>query len=244
MLAGNMLEVIDMYDYEEFCPISKTASILGEKWTIQIVREMHFGVTRFNDFMKFMPRLSPTLLNTRLKSLEECGVIYRRKIHDRKGYEYLLSPSGKSLLPVIMEMGKWGVSFVFDSLSDNELNAERLIRDISLTLDTSALPSGESVIRFKFTDLEEFSNWYIKIIGEKAEACEGAPEVEVDVYFTSTLLVFTEIWMGSRGLKSAIDRGELKVVADPVYTKHLSKWLQLNQYAKFNPKYRTSEVAK
>ena len=75
-----------MYDYEEFCPISKTASVLGEKWTIQIVREMHFGVSRFNDFMKFMPRISPTLLNTRLKSLEEYGIIYRRKVHERRGY--------------------------------------------------------------------------------------------------------------------------------------------------------------
>ena len=230
-----------MYDYEEFCPISKTASILGEKWTIQIVRELHFGVTRFNDFMKFMPRISPTLLNTRLKSLEENGIIYRRRIHERRGYEYLLSPSGKALLPIILEMGKWGVSFVYDSLSDNELNAERLIRDICLTIDTEALPSGDTVIRFKFEDLNKFSYWYIKIGGNKPELCEGVPEVEVDVYFKSTLLVFTEIWMGSRSLKSAIDRGEITVVADPVYTKNLLKWLRLNQFASHNPKYRSSQ---
>lgn len=48
--------------------------------------------------------------------------------------------------------------------------------------------------------------------------------------------------MGSRGLKSAIDNGDLKVVADPVYTKQIAKWLQLNQYAKFNPEDRTSGV--
>ena len=137
-------------------------------------------------------------------------------------------------------MGKWGVSFVYDSLSDNELNAERLIRDICLTIDTEALPSGDTVIRFKFEDLNDFSYWYIKIIGNKPELCEGVPEVEVDVYFNSTLLVFTEIWMGSRSLKSAIDKGQLTVVADPVYTKNLSKWLCLNQFAPFNPKNRFS----
>lgn len=229
-----------MFDYEEFCPISKTASILGEKWTIQIIREMHFGVTRFSDFMKYMPRISPTLLNTRLRTLEEHGVIFRRRIREHRGHEYLLTPAGKAMLPIILEMGKWGVSFVYDSLSENELNAERLIRDISLTIDPTALPSGDTMVRFKFTDLEEFPDWYIKVVDGKAEVCDGAPGMEVDVYFTSTLMVFTEIWMGSRNLHSAIGNGDLVVVGDPVYTRRLSQWLGLNVYARHNPKYQAS----
>jgi DNA-binding HxlR family transcriptional regulator len=228
-----------MYEYEEFCPISKTASILGEKWTVQIVREMHFGVTRFSEFMRFMPRISPTLLNTRLQSLEKNGVIYRRKIREQRGYEYLLTPSGKAMLPIILEMGKWGVSFVYDSLSDNELNAERLVRDISTTIDPAALPSGDTVVRWKFTDLAETPYWYIKIHEGKGEVCEGAPEIEVDVYFTCSLMTFTEIWMGSRNLQAAIDNNELEVIGDSVYTRNLTKWLGLNVYAKYNPKFRS-----
>jgi len=225
-----------MYDYEEFCPISKTASILGERWTIQIIREMHFGVTRFNDFRKFMPGLSPTLLNTRLKTLEQAGILYRRKIRQQKGYEYLLTPAGKAMLPIIQEMGKWGVGYVYESLSEKELNAERLVRDISMTIDPSALPSGDTVVRFKFTDLDEFSYWYIKIHDGKTEVCDGVPEGDVDVYVTVPLMVFTEIWMGNRGLQSAIDNGELEVVGPSPYTQRLSRWLGLNIYAKHNPK--------
>jgi len=228
-----------MYDYGEFCPISKTASILGERWTVQIIREMHFGVTRFSEFMKFMPRISPSLLNTRLQSLEKNGVIYRRKIREQRGYEYLLTPAGKAMLPIILEMGKWGVSFVYDSLSDKELNAERLIRDISLTIDTSALPSGDTVVRWKFTDLNEHPYWYIKIHDEKAEVCDGAPEIEVDVYLTCTLMTFTEIWMGNRNLQAAIDKNDLDVVGNAVYIRNLTKWLGLNIYAKHNPKFRS-----
>jgi DNA-binding HxlR family transcriptional regulator len=228
-----------MNEYEEFCPISKTASILGEKWTVQIVREMHFGVTRFSEFMRFMPRISPTLLNTRLQSLEKNGVIYRRKIREQRGYEYLLTPAGKAMLPIILEMGKWGVSFVYDSLSDSELNAERLIRDISMTIDPSALPSGDTVVRWKFTDLVETPYWYIKIHEGKGEVCDGAPEIEVDVYFTCSLMVFTEIWMGSRNLRAAIDNNELEVIGDSVYTRNLAKWLGLNVYARYNPKFRS-----
>jgi DNA-binding PadR family transcriptional regulator len=190
--------------------------------------------------MKYMPRISPTLLNTRLRTLEKHGVIHRRRIREHRGHEYLLTPAGKAMLPIILEMGKWGVSFVYDSLSGNELNAARLVRDISFTIDPSALPSGDTMVRFKFTDLEEASDWYIKVHDGKAEVCDGGAGMEVDVFFTSTLMVFTEIWMGSRNLHSAIENGDLAVVGDPVYTKRLSQWLGLNIYAKHNPKYRTN----
>jgi DNA-binding HxlR family transcriptional regulator len=231
-----------MYDYEEFCPISKTASILGERWTIQIIREMHFGVTRFNDFRKYMPSLSPTLLNNRLKTLEENGILYRRKIRQQKGYEYLLTPAGKAMLPIIQEMGKWGVGFVYDSLSDKELNAERLVRDISFTIDPSALPAGDTIIRFKFTDLEQNAFWFIKVHDGKVEVCDGVPEGDVDVYITSPLMRFTEIWMGNKGLQPAIDNGEVEVAGDSIYTRRLSRWLGLNIYAKHNPKYQVHSI--
>ncbi|MBT3988883.1 MAG: transcriptional regulator [Rhodospirillaceae bacterium] len=232
-----------MYDYEEFCPISKTASILGERWTIQIIREMHFGVTRFNDFRKFMPSLSPTLLNKRLKSLEENDILYRRKINQQKGFEYILTPGGKAMLPIIQEMGKWGVGFVFDSLSDNELNAERLVRDISFTIDGSELPSGDTVIRFKFTDLDQNPHWFIKTHNGKSEVCDGVPEGEIDVYVTSTLMAFTEIWMGSQNLQTAIDREDVIVVGDQIYTQNFARWLGLNIYAAHNPKFEMLDQA-
>ena len=64
-----------MYDYEEVCPVSRAASILCERWTLQIVREMLFGASRFSDLQKYLPKLSPTLLNTRLKTLEQQGIV-------------------------------------------------------------------------------------------------------------------------------------------------------------------------
>ncbi|MBI3772124.1 MAG: helix-turn-helix transcriptional regulator [Gammaproteobacteria bacterium] len=47
-----------MYDYSEFCPISKAASVLGERWTLQIIREILFGASRFSEFQKYLPKLS------------------------------------------------------------------------------------------------------------------------------------------------------------------------------------------
>ena len=95
-----------MYDYEEACPISKASSVLGERWTLQIIREMMLGARRFSEFQRYLPRLSPSILNTRLKSLEDHGIILRRRIPEQRGYEYLLTPAGKALPPVMIELGK------------------------------------------------------------------------------------------------------------------------------------------
>ena len=93
-----------MYDYAEACPISKAASALCERWTLQIIREMFMGATRFSEFQKYLPRLSPTLLNSRLQTLEAQGIILRKRIPEKKGFEYQLTPAGNALKPVLGEL--------------------------------------------------------------------------------------------------------------------------------------------
>jgi len=123
-----------MYDFEEACPVSKAASVLCERWTLQIIREMLLGATRFSEFQKYLPRMSPTLLNTRLRTLEEQGIIIRKKVPDKKGCEYQLTPSGLELKSVIKEMGKWGMHWVFESMDAEQLNLSSIIRGYAVAL--------------------------------------------------------------------------------------------------------------
>ena len=95
-----------MFDYEEVCPISKASSVLCERWTLQILREMFFGASRFSEFQRYLPKLSPSLLNTRLKTLADNGIIVRRKVPEMRGYEYQLTPTGKALRPVLAAMSR------------------------------------------------------------------------------------------------------------------------------------------
>ena len=98
-----------MYDYNEACPISMAASVVCERWTLQIVREMFFGSTRYSEIQKYIPNISPTLLRNRLRFLEEQGLIVRKRGEKANRYEYFLTPSGKALAPVLTEMGRWGM---------------------------------------------------------------------------------------------------------------------------------------
>lgn len=223
-----------MYDYGEACPISRASSILCERWTLQIVREMTLGATRFSEFQRYLPRISPSLLNARLRLLEEHGVIVKRRIPEKRGHEYLLSPSGKALAPVLNEMGRWGMQWAHEGIAEEELNAVVLLREIAVLMDTDALPSGDHVLQFKFTDLGPEATRFILVQREGREVCHENPGYEVDVYFESTLRTLTEIFWGDRSLAQAREAGGLKVVGASAYTKRLSRWFPVSSFARYN----------
>ena len=97
-----------MTEYGQFCPVSKAAEVLGEKWTLLIIRELLLGATRFSQIQKGLARISPTLLNKRLDSLQQHGIIVRRRIAEQRGTEYQLTEAGRELMPIIMQTGEWG----------------------------------------------------------------------------------------------------------------------------------------
>jgi DNA-binding HxlR family transcriptional regulator len=231
-----------MYDYGEACPISRATSVLCERWTLQIIREMMLGATRFSEFQKYLPKISPSLLNSRLRLLVDNGIIVRKRIPEKRGYEYRLAPAGKALRPMMIELGKWGMHWIYDGLSDDQLDAVVLLRDIAVLLDTDALPAGETVMQFTFTDLDETPRRYILIQEDKREVCVENPGYEVDVYFRSTLRTLSEIWWGDVGLREACTCEALKVLGSPVYTRNLSKWFPISTFAAENRNFARKEA--
>jgi len=129
-----------MYDYNEACPISMAATVVCERWTVQIVREMLFGAKRYSEIQRHIPNISPSLLRNRLRFLEEQGVVVRKKSQSGNRYEYLLTPAGKSLAPMMTEMGKWGMKWANDCMTDKQNTSSGLLRDIAggLNLDSEA----------------------------------------------------------------------------------------------------------
>lgn len=223
-----------MFDYGEFCPISLATKVLCERWTLQIVREMLLGATRFSEFQSHMPRLSPSLLKTRLRFLEEQGVLLRKQVAGQRGSSYHLTPKGRALEPVLSELGKWGMYWVHDHIGDEELNATTLMRDITAAVKIDELPSGDSLIQITLEDLPQLPRQFIRISEGKSELCEVDTGHEVDVYITGTLKTLTLIWYGDQSLAAAQASGELKVVGHPEYLRRLPRWFAISNYSNFN----------
>src|SRR6201997_4227318 len=95
--------------YDMRCPIARTLDIVGERWTILILRDLVTGGPRkFQDFERSLAGISPNTLSARLKRLEEAGIIERRFYaqHPPRA-EYLLTQKGRALGPVLLALKKW-----------------------------------------------------------------------------------------------------------------------------------------
>ena len=90
------------------CSIADTLDLIGEGWTILILREAFFGSRRFEDFQKHLG-IARNILTTRLQKLVDGGVLERTPIKEgAKRHEYKLTPMGRDLYPVLIALTQWG----------------------------------------------------------------------------------------------------------------------------------------
>ena len=92
------------------CPITNTLDLIGDKWTLLIIRDMIFlNKQTFNAFSDSPEGIATNILTERLKRLEESGIIEKRPLPKTpRRYEYVLSRRGKDLRPLLFEMIRWG----------------------------------------------------------------------------------------------------------------------------------------
>ena len=228
-----------MYDYNEACPISMAASALCERWTLQIIREMFFGSTRYSEIQKHIPNISPSLLRTRLRFLEDQEIVMRKRSASGNRYEYHLTPSGKALAPVLLEMGRWGMRWASDRMTEKQNTASGLVRDFAGAIDVDELPSCDTVIQIKLADVEESPTRHIHVQDGKIQVCETDLGFAVDVFIISSLRVMTGIWYGEIDMSAAIDGKQLIVKAAPVYSRSIRRWLGISSFTTDNPKFGT-----
>lgn len=218
--------------YGQFCPVAKSAEILGNTWSLLIIRELLLGSTRFSKLQKGMPRISPTVLNTRLKELEKNGVIVKRPINGQRGFEYHLTPAGKELAPVIESLVVWGMRWARDELRSDEMDVAFLMFDIERNIRTEELPGGESVLCFQFSDLNDYKTWWIICKESSRDLCYEDPGKDVSAYIFTTSHELVRIWMGDVAISEAISQERITVLGDSVICQRFRKWFPCSAAAK------------
>lgn len=103
------LRMAKTYDISS-CPVARTLDLIGERWTILLLRDLLLhGPRRFQDFQESLPGVAPNTLSTRLKSMEDHGLVRREMYNERPPrLEYVLTDKGKSLGPIVKSMRDWG----------------------------------------------------------------------------------------------------------------------------------------
>ena len=223
-----------MKGYGQFCPVAKAAEVVGERWTMLVIRELIAGSHSFNDIRRGVPLMSPSLLSSRLKMLESSGVINRKET--KEGVVYSLTKAGEELQPIIFQMAVWGQRWVRSDMSKHDLDPRLLMWDIKRGLNHSFFAGRRTVLQFEFGDYGlKMNRWWLVVRPKEIDVCLKDPGHEIDLYIYSRLKTMTQIWMGDINVGKALREGSLEISGNPYLRRNVSKWLGRNLFADVKP---------
>lgn len=218
--------------YRQFCPVAQASEIVAERWNPLVLRELLCGASRFNEIRRGVPAMSPSLLSSRLRDLEQAGVVERSPLEEGQGSEYRLTAAGEELRPVIEQLGVWGQRWAPSRLDPENLDPEVLMWDVRRRIDTSELPADRVVVEIRFSDLSGPSSrfWLVLAPGE-VDLCLKDPGHEVDLWLVAELRALTEVWLGDLAFESALRDGRIELQGPASLRRDFPSWLSLSLFA-------------
>jgi DNA-binding HxlR family transcriptional regulator len=207
-----------MPGYGQFCSIAQAHEVLGGRWTLLVVRELLSGGRRFNDIRRGIPRISRTMLSERLQGLEAAGIV--TCVDGARGPEYELTKSGKELFGLVSELARWGQRWLPRRASDEDLDFEPLLLDMSRRVRFEALPKHPLVVRL---DVGRNQPRFMLLRASEASICSHNPGFPEPVRVTTPLAALVAWWRGDVGFAEARRMG-LRVSGPRALTRRFPEW--------------------
>ena len=220
-----------MQPYRQYCPVAKAHEILGDRWTMLIVRELISGMEHFNDIARGLPGIPRSVLSGRLRRLETSGVVRRVPLTVR-GYRYELTSAGRDLKAVVHALGRWGAEWAFDNPNEDELDPGLLLWRMQNRLNVAALPPGRITIAFDFKIGRKGLFWFV--INEKeASVCLTDPGFEIGLVVTADLSAFYQVWLNRITLQHAKSKNLVRIDGLQVFERDFANWFLWSPMAQF-----------
>ena len=192
-----------MKSYGQFCSIARALDLLGERWTLLVVRELLCGSSRFGDLRRGLPRISRTMLAARLRELLDARVIEREP-----GPRYKLTGAGLELAAAVRELGAWGQRWLPRDLPAEELDADALVWDMQRQVNLEALPSSPTLLRIDFSGKDGRSGTrYLLLRRSEVSLCSVNPGFPETLRVRAPLRALVGWWRGDFSLADARHAG-------------------------------------
>lgn len=207
--------------YNQYCGLAYALDIVGERWTLLIIRELFAGPRRFTDLMEGLPGISTNLLSARLKRLEEQGLLNRRVLPPPAGSTvYGLTSLGQALEAALLELGKWGSQFVPPAPDEaSVLHAS----SYALTLKTFFRPEQAQGIDETYELHIDNEVLQVHIKEGEIQVQQGAT-LKADAIFQTDIATYLALLQGRIDPEEAISQGLIRIKGDPAA---LSRFLDL-----------------
>lgn len=231
-----------MAKYHQYCPVARAAEIFADRWTPLIMRELLAGSRHFNEIHRALPGVSRSLLVSRLRHLEDSGVVERRTGVRPNFTEYLLTDAGSDLKDVIEHLGAWGVKWAFAEPNAEELDPTLLLWKIHQRIDRRELPHGQTVVQFDLTGRRGRRLWLI-LSQREVSVCLKPPGFDADLIFRADVSLLYRVWVGHIDYHAAVHRGEIVVDGPRDLARSLPEWFMWSPMARFVRAHHAAQVA-
>jgi DNA-binding HxlR family transcriptional regulator len=191
------------YD-QQYCPIARALDVLGDRWTLPILRELVIGDQRFSDLRSHLPGIAPTVLTQRLHTMCEQGLVTTRKVDaaSRRSL-YTLTDRGREAVPILTALAKWGMPLLEEPSDDRKVRPFTAV-NTGVAIYYDPIAAGDVDERYRFVvDGQQVVLSSVRGGGEQRD--------EADVEFESGTAVWIAMRQGHLTLRQAEERGLVKV---------------------------------
>lgn len=232
--------------YGQFCPIAKAAEVIGERWTLLVLRELLSGSTRYAELKRGLGRISSSVLSTRIKALIEHGIVERVEADTAQGHrqgqgqgqgqsqgpEYRLTPAGLELAPVMESVAVWGHRWARSRMTRDELDVELLMLQVQRYFDVRAFGKNHAAVGFVFSDLRGAQRrWWLLVDDGSTDLCVQSPGRVEDVVLVCNLRTLAEVFAGVATVEAACATKRLDVRGPPPLVRSVHRWLRPSSMA-------------
>ncbi len=201
-----------MRSYRQFCPAARALDIVGERWTLLVVRDLLHGPKRYTDLQAGLPGVGPNVLAARLRSLEQAGLVEKKRLPPPAASTvYSLTELGEGLRPVVASLFEWGLQLLDAPSKHDAVKASYWLPALEAAAQPDALgPDVDDQYEFRVGGEVVAA----AVRGGELRTWDG-PAERPDVVVTTDHETFAGLGRATVLPADAIAAGRLRVEGDP-----------------------------
>lgn len=200
--------VSEQRPYDDPCGIARALRMIGERWTLLVIRELVFGPKRFTDLSRGLPAMSQNVLSQRLRELQRTGLVRQRKLGPPASIRvYELTELGAELKPVLISIGRWGSRIPLDAApTASDLSVDALVLALVTTFDPAIAGDLAVTCELRFDE----DRFHAEIV-DGCFAVDRGDASQPDVTIDADSPTLRSIVFGGRSLEDAVAAGDLRL---------------------------------
>ena len=197
--------------YDQYCAVARGLDVIGDRWTLLLVRDLLLGPKRYTDLLGGLPGIGTNLLADRLRELEGAGLIERTILPPPAGSAvYQLTETGKALEPVMQALGRWGARFLGAPRKTDVLVPRAYFVAMRGTFNSEAAAGINETYEVRIADLV----FEVRVEQGRLTTSEGRATTP-DVVMTTDVETLNAVLFGLLTPAAALDGGRVQIKGDP-----------------------------